>query len=122
MGYSPLACLIACFCLSVTAWLSMAVRAYVRIHLLRGPCLDDVLAFIGTIIFTAVAVLFMVNSWNHYSADKYGLSLEMQMTGIKLSFSADMLYLLGTFVMKLSFVRTLSRIVQTPPPRLSSCI
>ncbi|KAL3440802.1 hypothetical protein BJX65DRAFT_314454 [Aspergillus insuetus] len=114
MGYDPLACLIACLCISVTTWLSMAVRAYVRIRLLSGPWLDDVLAFIATIIFTAVAILFMVNSWYHFSADKYGLSLETQMTGIKLSFSADMLYLLGTFVTKLSFARTLSRIVQTP--------
>jgi hypothetical protein len=37
-------------------------------------------------IFSAVAVLFMVNSWNHFSADKYGFSLEMQVTGIKVSF------------------------------------
>ncbi|KAL3464885.1 hypothetical protein BJX64DRAFT_286073 [Aspergillus heterothallicus] len=115
MGYDPLACLIACLCFSLTAWLSMGVRAYVRVRLLRGPFLDDILALIGTIIFTVVAILFMIDCWNHFSTDKPDVNLEAQMTGLKLSFSVDMLYLLGTFVMKLSFARTLSRIVQTPP-------
>ncbi|KAL2851023.1 hypothetical protein BJY01DRAFT_209529 [Aspergillus pseudoustus] len=110
MGYDTLACFIACLCFSVAAWLCLAVRAYVRIHLLGGPFLDDILALIGTVIFTPLAALFMINSWHHEDGKS---TIEEQMTGVKLGFSMDILYLLGTFVMKLSFARTLSRIVQT---------
>ncbi|KAL2846378.1 hypothetical protein BJY01DRAFT_247282 [Aspergillus pseudoustus] len=112
MGYDPLACFIACLCFSVTAWLCLSIRAYVRIHSLGGPFLDDILALIGTVIFTPIAVLFMIDSWSQVAGGNDSTA-EAQMTRVKMGFTIDMLYLLGTFIMKLSFARTLSRIVQT---------
>ncbi|KAL2828851.1 hypothetical protein BJY01DRAFT_128446 [Aspergillus pseudoustus] len=111
MGYDTLACFIACLCFSIAAWLCLSMRAYVRIHLLRGPFLDDVLALIGAVLFTAMAVLFMINSW--FVANEKKPTPEARMTVAKIGFSIDMLYLVGTFTMKLSFARTLSRIIQT---------
>ncbi|KAL4780010.1 hypothetical protein BJX76DRAFT_364670 [Aspergillus varians] len=113
MVYNPISCAVASICFLVASWVFTGVRLYVRVHLRKAPFLDDVFAVASLMLFTVNSIIFTYCQFKGYIPLAMYPSPVYGREGLRLFFICDMLYSVGTYLMKLSFTCTLLRLLQT---------
>ncbi|KAL4922644.1 hypothetical protein BDW62DRAFT_196650 [Aspergillus aurantiobrunneus] len=113
MVYNPTACAVASLCFLVASWVFTGVRLYVRVHLRKGPFLDDFLAVVALILFTVYSIILIYCQFKDNTPLAMDSSPEYGQEGLKFFFICDIFYSFGTYIIKLSFTCTLLRLVQT---------
>ncbi|PGH06003.1 hypothetical protein GX51_02594 [Blastomyces parvus] len=95
----------------VVSWITVALRCYVRLRLTRWG-LDDIFVVIVVCMFTALAGCLMHSaSLGLGRHDDDIKSLDEKIDAFKFFFTADMLYILSSGIVKVSFCLSLLRIV-----------
>ncbi|KAL2809149.1 hypothetical protein BJX63DRAFT_435459 [Aspergillus granulosus] len=114
MAYEPSDCAIVAIVVLALAWICVTIRLYVRLYLQRNLAVDDILAVSASAIFTALAVRYVIgilrDGLGKHDAD---LSRETYARGMHAGFTCVLLFFASTCLMKLSFIYTLFRVVQT---------
>ncbi|KAL2834803.1 hypothetical protein BJY01DRAFT_79843 [Aspergillus pseudoustus] len=113
MAYGTAASIATCLTFTIIVWLFLSLRLFVRSYLQKGPFPDDGLAIAATFFYTALAILFIVEFWLGHFPNTDGECSKQCVEGIKGLFICDLLYAVGTYLMKLAFIWTLLRIVQS---------
>ncbi|KAL2811273.1 hypothetical protein BJX63DRAFT_285593 [Aspergillus granulosus] len=120
MPYDPLACAAICIVLYAIAVISVVLRFYVRFHLLNNISTDDYLAAGAAIVYTAFSLTYILGVLN-YGVGRYSSEVlpGAYVDGLKTVFIGELLYFVVNYLVKLSFIFTLFRIVMTPAHRLT---
>ncbi|KLJ12344.1 hypothetical protein EMPG_12597 [Blastomyces silverae] len=95
----------------VVSWVTVALRCYVRLKLTRWG-LDDIFVVVVVFMFTGLAGCLMQSaSMGLGKHSKDIKSLDASVDAIKFFFTADLLYILSSGIVKVSFCLSLLRIV-----------
>ncbi|OCL07537.1 hypothetical protein AOQ84DRAFT_271973, partial [Glonium stellatum] len=98
----------------VLSWLTVILRCYVRARVKVFFGADDVLALLSLFVFTATCSVFIVGVQAAIGKHFTEVSLESYLTGIKMFYIAELLYIALTALVKLSISVTLLRIAVEP--------
>ncbi|OJJ07742.1 hypothetical protein ASPVEDRAFT_155526 [Aspergillus versicolor CBS 583.65] len=112
MAYEPEACTIITIVLAAVAWASILLRYLVRIHISHNFSCDDIVALCAVIVLTPLSIVYCIASL------RYGLGSDISehsprtlLRKMKYGLAAQLLYFPATYIIKLSFALTLSRVV-----------
>ncbi|KAL2783337.1 hypothetical protein BJX66DRAFT_345032 [Aspergillus keveii] len=113
MAYDPGVCAIVAIVVLAVAWICVLLRLYVRLYLQRNLAVDDILAVSASAIFTALAVRYVIGLLRDgLGRHDAGLSKYTYARGMQAGFTCVLLFFASTYLMKLSFIYTLFRVVQ----------
>ncbi|KAL3484546.1 hypothetical protein BJX62DRAFT_243826 [Aspergillus germanicus] len=105
MSYNTTACVITAIILYVLSCVSLTLRIYVRFFLLRNFAIDDYIAVTNS----ALSISYMLGVL------RYGFGSDMpredSQHGLKVIFIGELFYFLTTYLVKVSFIFTLLRIM-----------
>ncbi|KAL2782407.1 hypothetical protein BJX66DRAFT_345861 [Aspergillus keveii] len=112
MAYSPTACLVVTIVLQVLVLVAIALRLYVRVGVKGNIAADDYMAVLATASYTGLSILYIIAMANYGVADpELRISEEQASTGLLLVLIGEVLYLISTYLVKVSVAFTLFRIV-----------
>ncbi|KAL3496102.1 hypothetical protein BJX62DRAFT_232613 [Aspergillus germanicus] len=120
MPYDPLACVVVVIVLSALVVIAVLLRFYVRFYLLNNISTDDYLAGAAALVYTGLAISYIIGILR-YGVGRFAseVSEEDYVNGLKTVFIGELLYFVTTYLVKLSFIFTLFRIVTIPSHRLT---
>ncbi|KAL2788003.1 hypothetical protein BJX66DRAFT_340621 [Aspergillus keveii] len=120
MPYDPLACAVVVIVLSALVVIAVLLRFYVRFYLLNNISTDDYLAGAAALVYTGLAISYIIGILR-YGVGRYASEVEEEdyVNGLKTVFIGELLYFVTTYLVKLSFIFTLFRIVTIPSHRLT---
>ncbi|KAL3454422.1 hypothetical protein BJX65DRAFT_260484 [Aspergillus insuetus] len=112
MPYDPTACAVICVVLYVIVVVSIVLRLYVRFYLLDNISTDDYLAVGAAVVYTGASLTYILGVLR-YGVGRYvaEVSRDDYENGLKMVFIGELLYFITTYLVKLSFIFTLFRIV-----------
>ncbi|EQL34275.1 hypothetical protein BDFG_03805 [Blastomyces dermatitidis ATCC 26199] len=95
----------------VVSWVTVALRCYVRLNLTRWG-MDDILVVVVVFMFSGLAGCLMQSaSLGLGKHSKDIKSIDARADAFKFFFTADMLYILSSMIVKVSFCLSLLRII-----------
>ncbi|KAL3443175.1 hypothetical protein BJX65DRAFT_312029 [Aspergillus insuetus] len=109
MAYNTTACVAAAIILYVLSCISLVLRFYTRIAILRNFAADDYLATIATVTNSVLAISYTLGVLRCGLGS--GTPRDASQPGLKVIVIGELAYFITTYVTKLSFVFTLFRIV-----------
>ncbi|KAL2843921.1 hypothetical protein BJY01DRAFT_248383 [Aspergillus pseudoustus] len=120
MPYDPLACAVVIIVLSALVVVAVFLRFYVRFYLLNNISTDDYLAAAAALVYTGLASSYIIGLLS-YGVGRHAseVSEEDYVNGLKTVFIGELLYFVTTYLVKLSFIFTLFRIITIPSHRLT---
>ncbi|KAL2830998.1 hypothetical protein BJY01DRAFT_254417 [Aspergillus pseudoustus] len=113
MAYNTTACVAAAITLYVLSCISLILRVYARLFLLKKFAADDYLAIIATVT-NSVLVISYVLGVLCCGLGSY-ISRESSQPGLKIIIIGELFYIMTTYLAKLSFTFTLHNIVMERP-------
>ncbi|OAL50329.1 hypothetical protein IQ07DRAFT_679754 [Pyrenochaeta sp. DS3sAY3a] len=121
MAYSASACVGMVVTSLLFTWLTTCLRGYVRLYVTRFPGSDDLFSLLALILFTTQSVVWVI-ALLHYDMASPSMSAttaETTSTGVKMFFFCEILFVLSTGLIKVSFILTLLRVVPKRLQRIS---
>ncbi|KAJ8117749.1 hypothetical protein OPT61_g1120 [Boeremia exigua] len=115
MAYSTSACVGVTVTSLLFTWLTTCLRGYVRLFVTRFPGPDDLFSLFALILFTTQSVIYLVALLN-YDVAHHSVSATTAgttSTGVKMFLICEILFVLSSGLIKVSFTLTLLRIVTT---------
>ncbi|KAL3458202.1 hypothetical protein BJX64DRAFT_292463 [Aspergillus heterothallicus] len=113
MAYDPSDCAVVAIVVLALAWICVALRLYVRLYLQRNLAVDDILAVSASAIYTALGIRYVIgllrDGLGRHDGD---LTPYTYARGMHAGFTCVLLFFASTYLMKLSFIYTLFRVVQ----------
>ncbi|KAL6228815.1 hypothetical protein BDW75DRAFT_246300 [Aspergillus navahoensis] len=112
MAHDPVACAVASIVFAVVACFALSVRFFVRLGLQNRIFLDDILSAVATAIYIALSVQYTIGVFRDgVGKPESELSPAPYEAGKRTVLICQLLYFVSTYLIKLSFIFTLLRIV-----------